>query len=71
MKALKRLSSKAAEFCEMSGLDVNLVRYHMKTSQFDVLKCERKREMDEHGVDYAHPYVIFNPLDMSLEKRYN
>ena len=71
MKALKKLSSKAAEFCEMSGLDVDLVRYHMQTSQFDVMKCETKAEMDEHGVDYSYPYVIYNPFDMSLKKRYN
>lgn len=66
MRNLKRLTKKATEFCELSGLSVIKVQEAMKLDSFAFLRCESKSEMDENGVDYSFPYVIYNPYNISL-----
>lgn len=66
MKTLKKLSQKAADFCALSGYDVDKVRKSMGLSYFAVQKCETKSEMDKHGVDYNFPYAIYNPFYLKL-----
>ena len=66
MKSLSRLSKKAAEFCIISGLDVEKVKEAMKSDSFSIDICESKYEMDAHGVDYCFPYVIFNPFNINI-----
>ena len=61
MKTITRLSKKAAEFCEMSGLCVEKVKEAMKSNSFAIRKCETKREMEEEGVDFSFPYTVWNP----------
>lgn len=67
MKNLERLSKKAAEFCYLSGFDADKVREAMKSSSFAIQICENKSEMDEEGVDYAYPYVIWNPYNFDID----
>jgi len=64
MKTLKRLSQKAAEFCELCGYDPAKVRENMKSNSFAVERLETKKEMDEEGCDYAYPYKIFDPFHL-------
>ena len=64
MKTLKRLSKKAAEFCEMSGYDVERVKELMNSNSFAIERLETKKEMDEEGCDYAYPYKIFDPFHL-------
>jgi hypothetical protein len=67
MKNLDRLSKKAAEFCEMSGYDVDKVKEAMKSGSFAVQKCETKSEMEDEGFDFSFPYVIWNPYNLDIE----
>ena len=64
MKNLKKLSKKAAEFCELSGFDVEKVKEAMKSNSFAVQKCETKSEMEDECVDFSFPYVIWNPYNL-------
>ena len=64
MKALKRLSKKAAEFCEMSGYDPKLISRLIKGDFLFILKFETKEEMDKEGVDYNYPYKIYDNWGM-------
>ena len=68
MKTLKRLSKKAAIFCEKSGYDINKVKKLMKTSKcFSLKKCITKADMDFYEVDYSYPYVIWNPYNITID----
>ena len=67
MKTLEKLSKKAAEFCELSGYDVTTVKELMKSNSFALQKCETQREMEEEGVDFSYPYVIWNPYSLDVE----
>lgn len=67
MKNISKLSKKAAEFCEMSGYDVDKVRELMKSTYFAIRKCETKREMEDEGVDFSYPYVIWNPYNKKFD----
>ena len=67
MKTLDRLSKKAARFCEMSGYDVDKVKEAMKSGSFAVCVCETKSEMEDEGVDFSYPYVIWNPYNLDLD----
>lgn len=60
MKTLERLSSKAINFCELSGLDVEKIKEAMKSQSFAINKCETIEEMNNEGVDYSLPYVVWN-----------
>lgn len=66
MRNLKRLTKKATEFCELSGLSVAEVKKAMKHSAFAFKVCENIAEMNKYGVDYRYPYVIYNPYNISL-----
>mgnify|MGYP001013643375 CR=1 FL=1 len=66
MKTLTRLSKKAEIFCDLSGLDADKVKEAMNSSGFAFLRCETKMEMEYEGVDYAYPYVIYNPYNIEL-----
>ncbi len=67
MKTLSRISKKAEKFCDLSGLDVEKVKEAMKTGSFSIQKCETRTEMDEEGVDYSFPYVVWNPYNIDVE----
>ncbi|CCZ08572.1 uncharacterized protein BN783_00518 [Odoribacter sp. CAG:788] len=71
MKKLTRLSKKAIEFCELSGYDVNKIRENMKSESFAFQICETREDMNDNGVDYNYPYVIFNPFNFDIEKEYD
>ena len=64
MRTLKRLSKKAAKFCELSGYDTDKVKSLMNSDSFAIFKFETKKEMDEIGCDYAYPYEIFDPFHL-------
>ena len=68
MKNLVKLSKKAAEFCELSGYDVDKVKEAMKSNSFAVQKCETKSEMEDEGIDLSFPYVIWNPYNLDIDK---
>lgn len=68
MKKLTRLSKKAVEFCEFSGLDVNKIHENMEYESFAFQICETKEEMHLYGVDYNYPYVIFNPFNFDIKR---
>jgi len=68
MKTLERLSSKAVQFCELSGLDVEKVKEAMKSQSFAINKCETIKEMNNGGVDYSLPYVIWNPYNLDIQE---
>ena len=68
MKTLKRLSKKAAIFCEKSGHDINKVKKLMNESKcFSLKKCLTKKDMDFYEVDYNYPYVIWNPYNIVID----
>lgn len=64
MKTLKRLSKKAAEFCEFSGYNPKLISKLIKGDFLFILKFETKEEMDKEGVDCNYPYKIYDNWDM-------
>jgi hypothetical protein len=64
MKPLKRLSKKAAEFCELCGYDPKLISKLIKGDFLFILKFETKEEMDKEGVDYSYPYKIYDSWNM-------
>ena len=66
MKSLEKLSKKAIEFCKYEGLDIEKVKEAMKGGSFSVQKCETKSEMEEEGVDFSFPYVIWNPYNLDV-----
>ena len=66
MRNLKRLSKKAASFCNMSGYDVDAIRANMG-SGIELQVCETVTEMDENEVDYSYPYVLFNPFNITIK----
>ena len=68
MKTLERISSKAINFCELSGLDVEKVKEAMKSQSFAINRCENRTEMDEEGVDYSLPYVVWNPYNIDIQE---
>ena len=68
MKNLEKLSKKAIEFCELSGYNVEAVKEAMKSNSFAVQVCENKTEMEENGVDFNFPYVIWNPCNLPLSE---
>ena len=67
MKTLKRISKKAAVFCELSGINLDGLKYQINCGQLQIKRCETKEEMDLNGVDYSYPYVISNPYELSLK----
>ena len=67
MKKLTRLSNKAQKFCELSGYDIDKIKALMKQTGFAFEKCETKAEMDDNGVSYEFPYVIFNPYNFDIK----
>jgi len=67
MKTLDRLSSKAIQFCEFEGLDIEKVKKAMKCQSFAINRCENRTEMDKEGVDYSFPYVIWNPYNIDIK----
>lgn len=67
MKNLKKLSAKAIEFCKLSGYDIDLIKENMKSDSFAFQICETKEEMENEGVDYNYPYVIFNPFNLNIQ----
>jgi endonuclease III len=67
MKTLERLSKKAEEFCSMSNLDIDKVKEAMKSGSFSIQKCETKQEMNEEGVDYSFPYLVWNPYNIDID----
>lgn len=66
MKNLTKLSKKAEMFCELSGYDAEKVREAMNGDSFAIQRCETKNEMDYEGVDYAYPYIIYNPFNLNI-----
>jgi hypothetical protein len=66
MKSLEKLSKKAIEFCNYEGLDIEKVKKAMKSSLFAIQRCETKSEMEDEGVDFSYPYVIWNPYDIDV-----
>ena len=68
MKNLVRISSKAAEWCELMNLDVQKVKENMNSNSFAVQKCETREEIYENGVEYSYPYVLFNPFSLNVKK---
>ena len=68
MKKLTRLSKKAVEFCEFTGLDVNRIHENMKSESFAIQICETKEEMRLYDVDYNYPYVFFNPFNYEIKR---
>ena len=68
MQTLKRMSKKAAIFCEKSGYDINKVKKLMKDSRcFSIKKCLTNEDMDFYEVDYSYPYVIWNPYNITID----
>lgn len=67
MKTLTRLSQKAQEFCELSGYDIDKVKALMTQTGFAIEECETKAEMDDNGVAYNYPYVVFNPYNFDIK----
>lgn len=55
----------------MSGYDVNKIRENMKSENFAFQICETREDMNDNGVDYNYPYVIFNPFNFDIEKEYD
>lgn len=68
MKTLEKLSKKAARFCEYEGLELKKVKEAMKSGSFSIQKCESKREMEEEGVDFSFPYVVYNPYNIDINQ---
>jgi hypothetical protein len=68
MKNIVRISKKAAEWCDLMNYDITKVKEHMYKEHFAVQKCETKEEMDNEGVEYDHPYVLFNPFSLNVKK---
>lgn len=68
MRNLKKLTKKAVEFCELSGLSVDKVKKAMKHSSLEFKVCENIAEMNKHGVDYCYPFVIYNPYNIPLQQ---
>ena len=68
MRNLERLSKKATEWCNLSGYDPKKIKVNMTSSSFAVQICENKNEMDEEGVDYNYPYVLWNPYNFSVNE---
>ena len=69
MKTLKRLSKKAAEFCELCGYDPAKVRENMKGEAFSIERLETIDEIEKYSADRSYPYHIFNPFNFTIEKR--
>lgn len=67
MKNLTILSKKAIEFCNLSGYDVEMIKENMKSDSFAFQICETKEEIENEGVDYNYPYVIFNPFNLKIQ----
>jgi hypothetical protein len=67
MKTLKRLSKRAAEWCELSGYDPAKVRENMKSNSFAVERLETKKEVESNGADPRYPYRIFNPFNLNIK----
>jgi hypothetical protein len=68
MKNIVRISKKAAEWCDLMNYDITKVKEHMTTGHFAVQKCETKEEIDNECVEYAHPYILFNPFNLNVKK---
>lgn len=66
MKQINRLSSKFAEFCELSNIDINKVRTNLNVRIF-VNKLNRTEAKDA-GCDGNYPYEIQNPYGINLSK---
>ena len=66
MKQLTRLSSKFADFCELSNIDINKVRTNLNVRIF-VQKLNRTEAKDA-GCDGNYPYDIQNPYGINLQK---
>ena len=66
MKQINRLSSKFAEFCELSNIDINKVRTNLNVRIF-VNKLNRTEAKDA-GCDGNYPYIIENPYGINLNK---
>ena len=66
MKQINRLSSKFAEFCELSNIDINKVRTNLNVRIF-VNKLNRTETRDS-GLDGNYPYIIENPYGINLSK---
>lgn len=65
---MNSITRKVEEFCELMQIDVYTLKECMKSSQFSLLKCETKEEMDNEGVSYNYPYVIFDPFNLLTKK---
>lgn len=68
MKNIVRISPKVAEWCDLMNYDIAKVKVNMTTEHFAVQKCESREEMDNEGVEYDHPYVLFNPFNLNVKK---
>lgn len=68
MKTLSKLSSKAIEFCDLSGYAIDKIREAMKCDAFVLQRCETMTEMNEEGVDYSFPYIVFNPYNIDIDQ---
>ena len=66
MKQLTRLSSKFAELCELSNIDIDKVRANLNVRIF-VSKLG-KSDAKDAGCDLNYPHEIQNPYGINLEK---
>ena len=66
MKQLTRLSSKFADFCELSNIDINKVRANLNVRIF-VTKLGPADAKDA-GCDSNYPYDIQDPYGINLQK---
>ena len=66
MKNITKISPKVAEWCNMMNYDIQKVKENMNRNSFAVQKCETREEMNNEGVEYDHPYILFNPFNISV-----
>lgn len=61
MKALSKISIKAATFLKWEGYDIDKVKLCMALQDFHLMACENAKERKQEGVSKSLPYVIYNP----------
>lgn len=67
MKNLKKLSPKALVFCNLSGYNIEMIKENLNSNVFALQRCETKKEINDNDVDSQYPYVVYNPLNLSVK----
>ncbi|MCH3993030.1 MAG: hypothetical protein LKH27_08150 [Prevotella sp.] len=62
MKQIKRFSKEFAEYCKLSGIDINKVRTK-SVYAYRLTQSEAKEE----GCDLNYPYKIDNPFNQNIK----